>query len=107
MRFRRVEAAAAAQAERAHVSLYQLTLHGLSQPLLFHAVFNGLGALSLLLLGHPVAAGVAFASYCVIDAVQQRLVGRWLEAAPALADETPGFAKLAVLCLVRFSIYLA
>ncbi|MDB5499007.1 MAG: hypothetical protein JWP28_3038, partial [Phenylobacterium sp.] len=45
----RVELAAAAQANRSSLSTYQLTLNGLSQPFLFHAAFNGLAALCLVL----------------------------------------------------------
>jgi len=106
MRFRRVEAAAAAQAERASVSLYQLTLNGLLQPFWFYAAFNAVGALSYLLLGHPIVAAVAFAAYCAIDFIQLRLSGRWLAEAHATGDEA-GFGKLARLCFVRFSVYLA
>jgi len=106
MRFRRVEAAAAAQAERASVSLYQLTLNGLLQPFWFYAAFNAVGALSYLLLGHPIVAAVAFAAYCAIDVIQLRLSGRWLAEAHATGDEA-GFGKLARLCFVRFSVYLA
>jgi len=106
MRFRRVEAAAAAQAMRASVSTYELTLNGLAQPFLFHAVFNLLAAVSLVMLGHPIVAAVAFVAYCTIDAVQQRFVERWLAVAGG-SDEARGFRKLAPLCTARFVTYLA
>jgi len=97
MRFRRVEAAAAAQAMRASVSRYELTLNGLAQPFLFHVVFNLLAAASLVMLGHPIVAAVAFVAYCTIDAVQRRFVERWLAVA-GQTDEARGFRKLAPLC---------
>jgi signal transduction histidine kinase/ActR/RegA family two-component response regulator len=106
MRFRRVEAAAAAQAMRASVSTYELTLSGLLQPFLFHAVFNLLAAVSLAMLGHPIAAAVAFIAYCAIDAVQRYFVERWLAVAGG-TDEASGFRKLAPLCTARFVTYLA
>ena len=106
MRFQRVEAAAAAQAVRASVSMYQLTLTGLSQPFPFHAAFNAFAALALLLLGHPAAAAVAFVSYCAIDLVQAGLLKRWLAQASG-GDEGAGFQKLVPLCAARITVYLA
>ena len=105
MRFRRVEAAAAAQAVRASVSTYQLTLHGLWQPLAVHAVFNALAAVGFMLLGHPVAAIAAFAAYCAIDAVQQYFIRRWLAVAADTSEPT-GFRRLVPLCAARFAVYL-
>ncbi|MDB5464121.1 MAG: sensor histidine kinase/response regulator [Phenylobacterium sp.] len=102
----RVELAAAAQANRSSLSTYQLTLNGLSQPFLFHAAFNGLAALCLVLLGHPMAAALGFTAYCAVDLIQQRLIGRWL-AAVGETDEPAGFARLALLCAARFATYLA
>ncbi len=84
----------------------QLTLHGLSQPFPFHLAFNALGALSLVLLGHPQIAAVAFVAYCAIDLVKQHLVDRWLAVA-AHTSQTAGFGKLMPLCFARFCVYLA
>jgi signal transduction histidine kinase/CheY-like chemotaxis protein len=100
-----VEAAAAAQAMRASVSTYQLTLNGLSQPLAFHVAFNALAAVSLCMLGHPIGGLVAFAAYCVVDAAQQYFVRKWLADAGETA-EAAGFRRLVPLCAARFAVYL-
>jgi len=91
---------------RASVSTYQLTLHGLSQSIAFHAVFNALAALSLVLLGHPAVAGAAFVAYCAVDAANQYFVRRWLAVA-ADTTEAAGFRRLVPLCATRFAVYLA
>ena len=106
MRFPRVDLAAAAKADHASVSPYQLTLHGSYTSVLFQAAFNALAALSLILLGHPLAAAIAFTSYCSIDLVQKHLVSRWL-AETGEVDEDHGFSRLALLSLARISIYIA
>jgi signal transduction histidine kinase/ActR/RegA family two-component response regulator len=106
MKFPRVEAAAAAQADRASLSMYELTLYGFAQPFAFHAIFNGLGAVAFLLLGHPILAAWAFVSYCAVDLVQQALIRRWIPTA-SQTDEREGFIRIAGLCTARFSVYLA
>ena len=106
MKFPRVEAAAAAQAGRASLSMYELTLYGFAQPFAFHAIFNGLGAVAFLLLGHPILAAWAFVSYCAVDLVQQALLRRWIPTA-SQTDERAGFIRIAGLCTARFSVYLA
>jgi signal transduction histidine kinase/CheY-like chemotaxis protein len=90
---------------RASVSTYQLSLHGLSQPLAFHVVFNALAAVSFTLLGHPIAGAVAFALYCANDGLHQFFVRRWLARAEQ-TTEAAGFRRLAPLCAVRFAVYL-
>ncbi len=88
------------------LSHYQLTLEGLRFPLAGHAVFNGVAALCLAGLGHPLVGLAAFIAYCAVDALQQSVIGRWRLAAAA-ADENLGFLRLAPLCALRVSVYLA
>jgi len=90
---------------RACVSTYQLTLHGLSQPLPFHVFFNVLAAISFVLLGHPIVGAVAFAGYCAVDGAQHFFVRRWLAAADR-TTEAAGFRRLVPLCAARFAVYL-
>jgi signal transduction histidine kinase/CheY-like chemotaxis protein len=105
MKFPRVEMAAAARAERKPVSTYALTLHGVDASLWVRVVWDLLAAVSLTLMGHPVAAGIAFASYLAMDLFLHFTVRAWIaEDAP---DETRGFRKLAWLNALRFSVYVA
>jgi len=106
MKFPRVEAAAAAQADRASLSMYELTLYGFAQPFAFHAIFNALAAVAFVLLGHPILGAWAFVSYCAIDLVQQTLIRRWIPTA-SQTDQRAGFIRIAGLCTARFGVYLA
>ena len=87
------------------MSTYQLTLAGLANPYGFSVAFDALAGLALLLLGHPLAAGMAFAAYCAIDAVNLGLVRRWTAAAAGVDSDT-GFRRLAPLCTARISVYV-
>ncbi|HLZ73389.1 ATP-binding protein [Phenylobacterium sp.] len=98
-------ARAAGEAADEGVSLYHLTLHGMSHPLSFFATFNAVAGVGLALLGHPLTGLAAFVGYCAIDAVNQHFIRRWLAVA-AGADEVRGFRKLAVLSALRISGYL-
>jgi signal transduction histidine kinase/CheY-like chemotaxis protein len=106
MKFNRVEAAAAAQALRAEVSMYQLTLTGFAQPFPFHLAFNTVGAVAMVLLGHPITAVIALTAYCAIDLIHRPLISRWL-ATSAGVEETVGFNKLVPVCSSRIAVYLA
>jgi signal transduction histidine kinase/CheY-like chemotaxis protein len=88
------------------LSTYQLTLAGLTFPIALHVVFNALGAISLLALGHPLAALLAFVGYGAIDLVQQTLIQRW-SAEAETTDEGAGFRRLALLCAARVCVYIA
>jgi signal transduction histidine kinase/CheY-like chemotaxis protein len=98
-------ARAAGEAAEYGVSLYHLTLHGMSHPLSFFAMFNALAGVGLALLGHPLVGAATFAGYCAIDVVNQHFIRRWLKVA-AEADEFRGFRNLAVLSALRISGYL-
>ncbi|MBS0334225.1 MAG: response regulator, partial [Proteobacteria bacterium] len=87
------------------LSTYHMTVAGLVQPMGLHAVFNGLTAIAIALLGHPVAAVAVFAAYCAIDGLQQALVRRWAEQAEGIEPQA-GFRRLAPLCFARISIYV-
>jgi signal transduction histidine kinase/CheY-like chemotaxis protein len=106
MTFPRAEFANAAQAARQSVSTYRLTLDGLLSNLPFQIAFNALAALSMLLLGHPLTAGVVLASCCAADLVHRGLITRWMRAADA-DDEQRGFTRIAILSGLRFCIYVA
>jgi len=88
------------------LSHYQLTLEGLRFPMAGHVAFNAIAALCLVGLGHPLIALIAFAAYCSVDALQQGLIWRW-RATAAGTEENAGFARLAPLCSLRVSVYLA
>jgi two-component system, sensor histidine kinase len=98
-------ARAAGEAAEYGVSLYHLTLHGMSHPMSFFATFNAVAGVGLALLGHPMAGLAAFIGYCCIDLVNQHFIRRWLAVA-ADADEFRGFRNLAVLSALRISGYL-
>ena len=98
-------ARAAGEAAEYGVSLYHLTLHGMSHPLSFFATFNAIAGIGLALLGHPLGGLAAFAGYCAIDTVNQTFIRRWLAVA-AGADEFRGFRNLAILSALRISGYL-
>ena len=87
------------------LGVYPLTLSGMVQPLAFHAVFNALISLSLAMLGHPVAAVATFLVYCVVDAINQAIVRRWMKTAAEISEGT-GFRRLALLCAARTTGYL-
>ena len=95
-------ARAAGDAAEYGVSLYHLTLHGMSHPLSFFATFNAVAGVGLALLGHPLAGVAAFVGYCLIDLVNQHFIRRWLAVA-AEANEFRGFRNLAVLSALRIS----
>jgi signal transduction histidine kinase/CheY-like chemotaxis protein len=105
MTFPREDFANAAQAAREPVSTYRLTLNGLVSHLGVQLVFNVLAALAMLLLGHPITAGVVLVSYCAVDLVHRRLIRRWLAA--ERDDPAIGFTRIAILSAARFCIYLA
>jgi signal transduction histidine kinase/CheY-like chemotaxis protein len=88
------------------LSTYQLTLAGLVFPFSGHVIFNGVAALCMVGLGHPVAATLAVAAYCAVDALQQHLVARWSKSSNAIAEDE-GFRRLAPLCALRICVYLA
>jgi signal transduction histidine kinase/CheY-like chemotaxis protein len=98
-------ARAAGEAADSGVSLYHLTLHGMSHPLSFFATFNAVAGVGLALLGHPLAGLAAFLGFCAIDGINQHVIRRWLADA-AQTDEVRGFRKLAVLSALRISGYL-
>ncbi len=102
--FARVKAATAAIHQG--LSTYQLTLSGLAQPMTLFSIFNGLAAISLTLLGHPLMGIFAFLAYCGIDLVNQRVVGHLLRTSEGVAADK-GFAKLAPMCAARITTYLA
>ena len=87
------------------MSTYQLTLVGLVKPYGFNVAFNALAGVCLVLLGHPIIAGLAFVAYCAIDAVNLSLVRRWIGAAAGV-DSDAGFRRLAPLCTARISVYV-
>ena len=87
------------------MSTYQLTLVDLVKPYGFNVAFNALAGVSLALLGHPITAALAFGAYCVIDAVNLRLIRRWIAAAAGV-DSDAGFRRLAPLCTARISVYV-
>jgi signal transduction histidine kinase/CheY-like chemotaxis protein len=101
--FARVKAATAAIHQG--LSTYQLTLSGLAQPMGLFSIFNGVAAISLTLLGHPLMGIAAFAAYCGIDLVNQHVVGRLLRASAGVGADA-GFAKLAPMCAARITTYL-
>jgi signal transduction histidine kinase len=86
-------------------SAYQLTLAAMIIPLGMHIAFNGVSAVSMILLGHVWTAAAAFAASCAADAVFRWRIVRWL-ADSAGVDPAAGFRKLAALCAVRVSILL-
>jgi signal transduction histidine kinase/CheY-like chemotaxis protein len=86
-------------------SPYRLTLTGLVLPTPIHFGFNALAALSLALLGYPVAAAATFAVACAVDAHFQRTLRRWL-AEPAAAETPRHLRNLAWLCAIRVTSYL-
>jgi signal transduction histidine kinase/CheY-like chemotaxis protein len=98
-------ARAAGEAADRGLSLYELTLHGMAHPMAFFAFFNALAAVSLALLGHPIAALAAFVGYCAIDMVNQGFIRRWLTTC-AQDDADKGFGRVALLSALRFSGYL-
>jgi signal transduction histidine kinase/CheY-like chemotaxis protein len=105
MTFPREDFANAAHAAREPVSTYRLTLNGLVSHLGVQMIFNALAALAMLLVGHPITAGVVLVSYCAVDLVHRRLIRRWLAA--ERDDPEAGFTRIAILSAARFSIYLA
>ncbi|HEX3887657.1 MAG TPA: ATP-binding protein [Phenylobacterium sp.] len=87
------------------LSAYQLTLSGLVQPMPFHAFFNALIAIGVMLLGHPLSGIATFMAYCGIDLISQALVRRWMLTAGETSDKD-GFRRLAPLCMLRMSVYV-
>lgn len=85
---------------------YQLLLASLVFPISAHIAVNMLAAVSILLIGHPVTAAVFLGTASLIDAIQQRLVKRWI-ARSAATDPDVGMHRLAVMCAVRTSVYIA
>lgn len=88
------------------LTAHQLTLRGMRLPLAAHYVFNGLAALAMTMLGHPLLAAVALVSACGIDTLQQHLLRRWIRGGTA-PDERPGQIRLAVLSVARVVAYTA
>ena len=89
----------------AGLSAYQLTLSGTIQPLFFHAFFNGLTALAMALIGHPVMGAIAFAAFTGFDAINNRFVQRLRVTAQGVPDAV-GYRGLAPMCLLRAAIYV-
>ncbi|MDO8800403.1 ATP-binding protein [Phenylobacterium sp.] len=90
----------------ANANAYQLTLAGLAMPIKSHFVFNAIALAAVLVLGHPVVAGLAFLASCVVDTLYQRAIARLL-ARSARTEVARGFRQLAPLCAARVSTYLA
>ncbi|MBS0363605.1 MAG: response regulator [Proteobacteria bacterium] len=90
----------------AGLSAYQLTLTGLVQPLPVHAVFNGLTALAMALIGHPAIGLLAFLAFTGFDAIHIAMIRRWAARADGVPD-VAGFRQLAPICFARTSVYLA
>ncbi|WP_421931983.1 ATP-binding protein [Phenylobacterium sp.] len=90
----------------ANANAYQLTLAGLAMPIRRHVVFNAVALAAVLALGHPVVAALAFLVSCAVDTIYQRIIARWL-ARSAETEVARGFRRLALLCVVRVSTYLA
>jgi len=88
------------------LTAHQLTLRGMRLPLAAHYVFNGLAALAMTMLGHPLLAAVAMVCACGIDTLQQHLLRRWIRAG-AVQDERHGQIKLAALSVARVVAYTA
>ncbi|MDO8911361.1 MAG: ATP-binding protein [Phenylobacterium sp.] len=95
-----------ATAPAANANAYQLTLGGLAMPIKIHVVFNAVALAAVLVLGHPVVAGLAFLASCAMDILYQRTIARWL-ARSAHTEVARGFRQLALLCVARVSIYLS
>ncbi|THD64617.1 ATP-binding protein [Phenylobacterium sp.] len=87
------------------MSAYHLTLTSLVQPLAFHFAFNAIVALSMVMLGHPIAAAATLAIYCAVDVANQFMVRRWIETAADTPDDD-GFRRLAPLCAARMTGYV-
>jgi two-component system, sensor histidine kinase len=92
--------------DRTGWNTYQLTLGGLVVPIGVHLLFDAVAGFCVALLGHPWIALTFFLSASAIDIVQQKLIGRWM-AKSGGADPAVGLRKLAALCFVRVSAYLA
>ena len=86
------------------LTAHQLTLRGMRLPVAAHYVFNGLAALAMAMLGHPLIAAVAMMSACGIDTLQQHLLRRWIREGAA-SDERKGAINLALLCVARVVAY--
>ena len=86
------------------LTAHQLTLRGMRLPVAAHYVFNGLAALAMAMLGHPLIAAVAMISACGIDTLQQHLLRRWIREGAA-SDERKGAINLALLCVARVVAY--
>lgn len=87
------------------LTIHQITLRGMRLPVTAHYLFNGLSALIMILLGHPVMALVGLVLSCAIDTLQQHLLRRWIRT--PTADERQGANKLALLCVARVVCYTA
>ncbi|MDB5475466.1 MAG: sensor histidine kinase/response regulator [Phenylobacterium sp.] len=85
---------------------YQLTLGGLVTPVGVHLVFDAIAGVCVALLGHPWIAATMFLSASAMDVVQQRLIRRWLTHSQGV-ELGRGLRKLALLCFIRVSVYLA
>ena len=85
---------------------YQLLLGSLVFPVGAHIAVNMIAALSMLLIGHPVTAAIFLGAASLVDAAQQRLVRQWI-ACSASTDPGTGLRRLAVICAVRTSVYIA
>ncbi len=89
-----------------NLTTYQLALGAFRLPVAVHALANGLSALGVLMLGHPVLAACLFLGATAFDAAMQRILAHWFETS-AGADEAAGRRNLALLCLVRTLVYTA
>ncbi|CAN5424198.1 hypothetical protein BH10PSE5_BH10PSE5_17990 [soil metagenome] len=89
----------------ANANAYQLTLAGLAMPIKVHVVFNAVALAAVLVLGHPMVAGLSFLASCAVDTLYQRLIAHRL-ARSAQTDVARGFRQLSLLCVARVSTYL-
>ncbi|WP_372783781.1 ATP-binding protein [Phenylobacterium sp.] len=87
-------------------TIYQMTLAGLMLPLKWHTLANGLGAVCLAMIGHPVAGVAAFVGWSLMVLGHDRLLKHLIATSNGVEIQA-GFRKLAVLCVVRAGVYVA
>ena len=77
----------------------------MAMPISGHLVFNGLSCISVLLLGHPLLAAVAFIVSSAVDALFQQQVKRW-RSCQVPEDPSGYFTLLAAACSGRAAVLL-
>ena len=95
-----------AASPNAEQSNYELLLASLVFPTLAHLAVNVVAAISIFLIGHPVAAASFLIAATSIDFGQQWLIRRWI-AQSRTADHAAGMRKVALLSAIRVSVYIA